>query len=86
MGGPAGCAPRGGALPEGDGRINFGLIRAAFLQRSVDPRAWETMSLYELETMWRHMTPKTAEPTDQEWDAAQDMWTEALAGLPDVRL
>ena len=78
----------GGALPaEGDGRTNFGLVRAAFFRSNIDPRAWETMSMYELETMWRNMQPKTVpEPTDEEWDEGMDLLADATAGLPDVEL
>jgi len=42
--------------------------------------------MYELETMWRNMQPKKNEPTDQEWDDAQDIWASAVAGMSDVRL
>lgn len=42
------------------------------------------MSLYELESMWRNMAPKTKEPTDEEWGEAQDLLAEAVAAMPDV--
>lgn len=44
------------------------------------------MSLYELETMWRNMNSAANEPSDEEWEEAQDIWAEATAAMPDVRL
>lgn len=42
--------------------------------------------MYELESMWRNMNPKTNEPTDTEWEEAQNLWAGAVAGMSDVRL
>lgn len=42
--------------------------------------------MYELETMFRALEPKTNEPTDEEWGEAEALLAEAVAGLPDVRV
>jgi len=42
--------------------------------------------MYELESMWRNMNPKTNEPTDQEWEEGMDLLAVAVAGMSDVRL
>lgn len=42
--------------------------------------------MYELESMWRNMNPKTNEPTDQEWDDGMDLLAGAVAHMSDVRL
>lgn len=46
------------------------------------------MSLYELESLMRALSPKpaTMEPTDEEWEEAQDLLAQAVAHLPDVRV
>ncbi len=44
------------------------------------------MSLYELESMWRNMNPKTNEPTDAEWEDGMSLLEEAVANMTDVRL
>jgi hypothetical protein len=86
MGGLARGSTGGAREADGDGRTKWGEYRAAFLKAGVDPRAWETMSMYELESMMRSLKPKTNEPTDAEWEAGQDMLADAVANLPDVRL
>lgn len=42
--------------------------------------------MYELETMWRSMNPKTNEPTDQEWEEGMSLIEEATSFMSDVRL
>lgn len=42
--------------------------------------------MYELESMWRNMQPKTKEPTDAEWEEGMDLIESAVAGMSDVRL
>jgi len=85
MGGLARIGLIGGAgNPEE--RIDFGLYRAAFLNAHIDPRAWETMSLYELESLMRALAPKDKTPTDEEWDNAQELLAQATAGMSDVRI
>lgn len=51
MGRIAGDAAGGSGKP--GAKIDFGLIRASFARAGLSPRAWEEMSLYELESMWR---------------------------------
>ena len=68
-------------------RTDFGIYRAAFLRNGVDPRAWETMSLYELESMMRALAKldnKGRAMTDDEFEASKQRWRDL--GLPDVRV
>lgn len=43
------------------------------------------MSLYELESMWRNMQPKTNEPTDEEFEEGMALIESAVAGMADVK-
>jgi hypothetical protein len=64
--------------------IDFGDIRAKFLEFGVDPRAAGEMSLYEIFSMFAKLAKKDAVMSDKDFDAAKD-WIRGL-NLPDVRI
>ncbi len=82
MGGLAG-GTQGGVRSKPGERINFGEIRAAFLRNGADPRAWETMTLLEMEGMMRSFS-KQGQDTEIDMEAAKDKWRGL--GLKDVKV
>lgn len=65
--------------------IDFGEIRAKFLEFGVDPRAAGDMSLYEIFSMFAKMKKdKDKLMSDDEFEAAKDRWRKM--NLPDVRI